>query len=300
MLLSFFLPADHHADGGIFLLRQIGFFLKKLLYRLAFFVLLRYNETMLEKEGGMVVYVIADIHGNSRRFQSILAQIALQPEDKLYILGDVIDRHGNGIRILRQLMAMPNAHMLLGNHEYMMLRALNEPYEPDDQPNLEECRFIWYRNGGDVTHRYWKRIRKTLRAEVIAYLKGLPLNLHITVGDRKFCLVHGAPLEAFQYNQDRRYPTAPHFAVWKRLESQDILPSDETLIFGHTPTKYYQSADPLRIYHGEGRIGIDCGSGFPDIPEDAFTSHGRLACLRLDDMREFYSEEPDLSAENGH
>ena len=38
-----------------------------------------------------MTYVLSDIHGNSRRFQSILSQIDLQPEDTLYILGDIID-----------------------------------------------------------------------------------------------------------------------------------------------------------------------------------------------------------------
>ena len=236
-----------------------------------------------------MVYVMSDIHGNSRRFNSIMAQIDLQPEDKLYVLGDVIDRHRDGIRILRRLMAMPNAYVLLGNHEYMMLRALNEPYEPDDTPNLEECRFIWYRNGGEVTHNYWKRIRKTLRAEVLAYMKAMPLSLTVQVAGRGYRLVHGGLEEC--YLPDGKHRSPVHYAVWKRLEKTDALPCPETVIFGHTPTKHYQSADPLRIYWGEDRIGIDCGSGYPDVPEDAYSLQGRLACLRLDDMKEFYSEE---------
>ena len=48
-----------------------------------------------------MVYVLSDIHGNERRFDSILEQIKLQPDDTLYILGDVVDRHPGGIRILR-------------------------------------------------------------------------------------------------------------------------------------------------------------------------------------------------------
>ena len=74
-----------------------------------------------------MTYILSDIHGNERRFSSILQQIRLQPEDTLYVLGDVIDRHPGGIRILRRIMKMPNAKMLLGNHEYMMLRALAIP-----------------------------------------------------------------------------------------------------------------------------------------------------------------------------
>ena len=57
-------------------------------------------------------YVMGDIHGNMRRFLSVLKQIDLQPEDRLYVLGDVVDRHPDGIRILQKLMAMPNAHQL--------------------------------------------------------------------------------------------------------------------------------------------------------------------------------------------
>ena len=68
-----------------------------------------------------MIYVLSDIHGQKQRFESIMKQINLQPEDTLYVLGDVIDRNPDGIKILRKLMAMPNVKMILGNHEYMML-----------------------------------------------------------------------------------------------------------------------------------------------------------------------------------
>ena len=126
-----------------------------------------------------MVYVMSDIHGNERRFRSVMEQIRLRPEDTLYVLGDVIDRYPGGIRILRKLMAMPNAKLLLGNHEYMMLRALETPYDDnvDDGSALEH----WYRNGGDVTHAYWKRIRKTTRREILEFLHNLPVSLDIRV-----------------------------------------------------------------------------------------------------------------------
>ena len=64
-----------------------------------------------------MIYVMSDIHGQKRRFDSVMKQINLQPDDTLYILGDVIDRNPDGIKILRQIMAMPNAKMLLGKVE---------------------------------------------------------------------------------------------------------------------------------------------------------------------------------------
>lgn len=134
-----------------------------------------------------MIYVMADIHGNMRRFKSILSQINLQPEDTLYILGDVIDRHPDGIRILRMIMAKPNMKMLLGNHEYMMLRALGDPYDKSDRVSIydpSDCLYVWYRNGGGVTHRHLIRLRKQLRAEIFTYLKSLPLNIDITVNEK--------------------------------------------------------------------------------------------------------------------
>ena len=74
-----------------------------------------------------MIYVMSDIHGQKRRFDSVMKQINLQPEDTLYVLGDVIDRNPDGIKILRQIMAMSNAKMLLGNHELMMMDALYYP-----------------------------------------------------------------------------------------------------------------------------------------------------------------------------
>lgn len=132
-----------------------------------------------------MIYVLADIHGNERRFHSVMKQINLQPEDTLYVLGDVIDRHPGGIRILRKIMAMPNAQMLLGNHEYMMLRALGYPYDDnwDDGRALEH----WYRNGGGVTHNHWKRIRKALRQEIVEYLHALQLSFDIEVNGTSDC-----------------------------------------------------------------------------------------------------------------
>lgn len=241
-----------------------------------------------------MVYVMSDIHGNLRRFNSILDQIRLQPEDTLCILGDVSDRHPDGIRILRRIMAMPNAKMLLGNHEYMMLRALGEPYDESDWDSvydLEDCLAVWYRNGGGVTHRHLKHIPKAVRGEIYAYLKSLPLNIDITVGGKAYKLVHGAPVDQYgSYAEHFRNRT--HFAVWKRWEDTDWLPDGYTLVFGHTPTRHFQPNHPMCIYYGQGRIGIDCGSGYPESPDYEYHSYGRLACLRLDDGKEFYSEEP--------
>ena len=92
---------------------------------------------------------MSDIHGQKQRFDSVMKQINLQSEDTLYVLGDVIDRSPDGIRILRQVMAMPNVKMFLGNHELMVMDALYYPPPEDEKcPEYyyERKQSLWYRN----------------------------------------------------------------------------------------------------------------------------------------------------------
>ena len=235
-------------------------------------------------------YVISDIHGNMRHFRSVMKQIDLQQSDTLYVLGDVIDRHPDGLRILRALMQMPNTKMLLGNHEFMMLDALGVPYDGYSPVDADRSMEIWHRNGGDVTHQAWKHLRKTTRIEIVDYLNSLPLSFDLEINGKEYKLVHGSPIEMSEKG-NHHYRSKEEFAVWHRIHWFDYTENHLILVFGHTPTWYYDYAEPLQIYISENKIGIDCGSGFTEDPNDPSVASGRLACLRLEDMREFYSEE---------
>lgn len=203
-----------------------------------------------------------------------------------------------GSFILQQLRAMPNVVMLLGNHEYMMLDALyNIPDEEDGYADyLREKRLnLWYRNGGDVTHRYLKHIRKSVRQEILEYLDKLPVNIEIMVNGQKYLLTHAAPEDEY-LNSSMKHRDGREFAVWHRYRSHDRGPDDYTVIFGHTPTTEHQLAKPATIWNGRNLIDIDCGAAYEEIDVWGIVIKTRLACLRLDDMKEFYSEE-DLNEE---
>lgn len=237
-----------------------------------------------------MIYVMSDIHGQRRRFDSVLEQIRLRPEDTLYVLGDVIDRNPEGIGILRQLLAMPNVRLLAGNHERMMLESL---YLPCSSDSLRE-RYLnrWYRNGGKVTHDRVMLLPEELRHELFARLDSLPLSEEVTVNGTRFLLVHAAPPKLFKArNTDGKYATERDFALWYRFSPTDSHPCGETVIFGHSKTSHFQPGEPLRVWYGSGLIGIDCGCSAPEWDDPAATEKCRLACLRLDDGKEFYSEE---------
>ena len=241
-----------------------------------------------------MTYVMSDIHGNKRNFDSILKQINLHPDDELYILGDVIDRYPDGIKILMWLMKRPNTWVLLGNHEYMMLKALDKPYKADKwrtEAARDRALMHWYRNGGDVTHAYLKRIRKETRDLIFDYLHSLPVNIELELDDKIYRLVHASPVENYNTIHGRDYDDYYEFAVWHRWNECHPVPEGCTMIIGHTPTVEFQDDTVLKIWHGENAIGIDCGSGYSEM-QNYYGFKGRLACLRLDDMKEFYSESP--------
>ena len=165
-----------------------------------------------------MTYVLSDIHGNLRRFESIMSQINLQPDDTLYILGDVVDRFHAGIKILRQIMKTPNMKMLIGNHEYMMLRAIGHCTDAaDERENMNYKQFrLWYRNGGEITHNYLKHLRKEFRAEIFEFLQTLPANIDIEVNGKQYKLVHGSPIENYRRYLHYEYENAKEYAVWER------------------------------------------------------------------------------------
>ena len=238
-----------------------------------------------------MIYVMSDIHGNLDRFESVMNQIDLRPEDTLYVLGDVVDRFPHGIEILQRIMKMPNAQMLLGNHEYMMLDVVDGPYSLttfEKRESYSRRQRVWYNNGGRVTHEAFDALSEREKRQVIAYLNNLPVNLNVVVNGINYRLVHGAPIEMYQ-EWGQNYDTLEEFAVWCRWHAKYPVPDDCVMIFGHTPTVHYQEKMPFEVWQRPDRIGIDCGAGYA-ADRDPYCAC-RLACIRLDDMKVFYSEE---------
>ena len=218
-----------------------------------------------------MIYIMSDIHGNMKRYRDIMRQIRLKKTDHLYVLGDVIDRGKDGLPILTDLMRRPNVTVLLGNHEHMMLEAL-KTNEPDSL-------YLWYMNGGYVTHTRYKHCTKEYRQRVIDFIEHMPVNVEICCKSIDYLLVHGGPLK-----ENESVADLVAESVWNRLDPNTAMPKGKIVIFGHTPTRHYQAGRPLSVFFSKDKIGIDCGCAYSDSYRG-----GRLACLRLDDMKVFYS-----------
>lgn len=237
-------------------------------------------------------YVISDVHGHLDCFEAILEKINLQPDDRLYIFGDVIDRGFRGIEILKRIMAMPNAEMLLGNHEFMMLNALGEPYDGIRRSTIDSME-LWYHNGGLLTFAAFQSQPKKIRSDIVDFLKSLPLNIDVDVDSEKYRLVHAADRELYG-RYKKMYTSEAEYAVWSR-EALDFMRRTVTnYVFGHTMTGMLIERSPMRIIFKGNLIGIDCGCAV--IPNSLNhqilgAQGGRLTCIRLEDKKCFYSDE---------
>lgn len=72
-----------------------------------------------------MIYAMSDIHGQYEQFLTLLEQIGIRKEDTLYILGDVVDRGPEPMKILKYMMAHSNIIPIIGNHEVMALPISN-------------------------------------------------------------------------------------------------------------------------------------------------------------------------------
>ena len=127
------------------------------------------------------VYVLSDIHGQSRAFFEMLEKIRFSSEDKLFIIGDVVDRGPDGIQLLEYIREQPNMELLMGNHEDMFLRTM------DDEESWYET---WLFNGGGVTLASLMSFPKEEQEQCIEFVRKLPLYRMITVEGKRYLLVH--------------------------------------------------------------------------------------------------------------
>lgn len=235
----------------------------------------------------MAIYVTSDLHGlELRRLKALLHQADFGPEDWLYILGDVVDRQGDGgAEVLRWLLDQPNVQLLLGNHEAMLLSCAFVFDEITDDTlaafDGEKLDLLnnYLRNGGGVTlsglHKLKSRAPELI-GDLLDYLREAPLYEAVEAGDRTFLLVH-AGIEGFTPGRKLSDYPADAF-LWARPSVSDRYFAGVITVFGHTPTQYYDPAAAGRIYHAPHWIDIDVGVHCGHAP----------ALLRLDDLAEFY------------
>ena len=219
----------------------------------------------------MSIYVMSDLHGCYEEFIKMLELINFTSEDELYILGDIFDRGPDPLGILDYVLGHKNITLIKGNHEKMF----EECFESGDF-------ILWFYNGGLSTHVQLMEKDHEYQEALYKCIKNLPT---VKVVD-KFILVHAGlyfdnnsdDLELDEFLQQEE-----DVCVWDRSNiGNEKKYRDYTVICGHTPVQIItEEYEDIKILHRDGTIYMDCGCVFKE-------ENGRLACLRLDDMKEFY------------
>lgn len=233
-----------------------------------------------------MTYVISDLHGYPlEKFKKLLKKAEFSDNDFLYILGDVIDRNGDGgVEMLCWLMEQPNIELILGNHEAMLLscefvfdKITNESIDAMTSEKLGILNHYMF-NGGDLTLAYLRELSKNSPETVIDifdYLHDAPLYEAVTAGDNDFFLVHSG-IDHFDKNKKISQYSSEDF-LWCRPKLDDAYFDDIITVFGHTPTLHYGNEYRGKIIKTKTWIDIDVGVSAGNEP----------ILLRLDDFKQF-------------
>ena len=230
-----------------------------------------------------MIYVISDLHGYPHeKFLALLERAGFRDDDFLYILGDVVDRNGDGgVQTLQWLLEQPNVQLILGNHEAMLLSCrflFREITEENLEALDQEQMGLWntyLMNGGDVTLKAMRRLSAEERQDIFGYLEEAPLYEAVTAGGRDFLLVH-AGIEHFS-SEKKLSAYAPDDFLWVHPRLTDTYFPEVMTVFGHTPTVSYGEGLNGRILKTRTWIDIDVGASYGNAP----------VLLRLDDLKEF-------------
>ena len=234
-------------------------------------------------------YVISDIHGCYDQYRKLLEEIQFSDEDVLYVLGDVVDRGPEPMKVLQDMMMRPNVIPILGNHEYMALTTLQElnvevtEENHDAYLNLDMMRdyMNWMENGGETTVKGFRRLDADTKETVLEYLEEFSAYEIVETGGRIYVLVHagiggycpGKSLDDYDFSD---------FIFYGPDYSRRYFKEGVAMVVGHTPVMSLYEDGRCELYEENGTFCIDGGCVFG----------GKLFALRLEDQRVFAVDGP--------
>lgn len=227
-----------------------------------------------------MIYVVSDIHGCYDKYIKMLDKINFSVEDTLYILGDVVDRGENGMRVLLDVAKRKNVILLRGNHDEQARMLLSNVYmlEEENCPKeLIEMFGLWLSDGGETTLKEFLNLSEEDKVTIIETLNNSLISIEIRVNGNDFLLAHTVPeVDVICDYEDwdmQEY-------MWGEPDYEEIYFDDKYIVTGHTPTGYIDVNYRGKIWKRNNHIAIDCGAVYGNP----------LGCMCLDTFEEFYVE----------
>jgi serine/threonine protein phosphatase 1 len=142
-------------------------------------------------------FVVGDLHGQIDMLQRLLRAVGFDRQfDRLFSLGDLIDRGPGSEQLLQLFHEEPGMFCIRGNHEELMLASQTNPV----------YRRVWERNGGD----WADDLTDERLAELTAMIEQMPLVIELDLGDgRRIGLVHAEVPPGMDWTTVKRVQPGP-------------------------------------------------------------------------------------------
>ncbi len=162
--------------------------------------------------------------------------------------------------------------------EVMTKDAVNMPLEKLTGKMVEDI-ITWQYNGASTTITEFRSLDVETQKGVINYIKNMHRYEQVKVGKREYLLVHAG---LGNYSRDKKSENySMEELVWTRNDYSKKYFDKVVIITGHTPTQLItENRNPGYIFRKNNHIAIDCGASYSD---------GRLAAIRLEDEKKYYS-----------
>lgn len=216
-------------------------------------------------EAGMK-YIVSDIHGCFDQYQKLLEKINFSSEDKLYVLGDAVDRGPEPIRLLQDMMKRPNIIFILGNHDFIMYSLLKKLCEiiPGKNHNRHMTAGFfmdynsWFQDGGWITAKQFTKLDYSEKMHILDYISEASLYEVIKNNGKEYRLVH-AGLANFEPGKDLDEYDLYDFLEERTDYTKRYYPEENIfLVTGHTPAVFIKGWEKPEVYRKNGHIAIDC------------------------------------------
>ncbi|MCD8285807.1 MAG: metallophosphoesterase [Clostridia bacterium] len=226
-----------------------------------------------------MTYCTSDIHGYYDLFMRLLDKIRFSDQDRMYIMGDVVDKGPDSVKLLQLVFSMPNVTMIMGNHEYDFLKYCNTLMKQTEDKDIVLSRLQgWFQDGALLD---WETIDRLGKLEFF-------------VEEPQWTGVHaGIPVVNGKL-VDPKTVSEDWLVNDRNLKDPSVIPrGSKCVMYGHTPVRYLTEEDRILFYPRYKEL-----AGSPHITDyckihlDLGTYiFGVLGCVRVEDCRTFYVQQ---------
>lgn len=224
-----------------------------------------------------MTFAISNIHGCYSDFKKMLKLIGFGRKDVMFVLGDTVDIGDSPIELVNDLSYADNIWSVAGEHDrtaFRMLGGYEDMLKSGTTPSPEYVSEMqaWMKNGGKVTFDEFRVLDDDEKEGILDYLGDLPLFEETKIGDKHYIFMNNG-INGFVPGTDPDdYDDADFFG------GDPVRKMNGFIVVAGQRKDIDSFSEDTVIFRDDGCIAIDCGAG----------RGGRLACIRLDDGKEFY------------